>query len=368
MRSPDSSHGGPVESLPPILPIDFGPAEAAGMNRSEERPRILIVRLSAIGDTALTMPLLFALRERLPRAHIGWVVGEAAAPLLRGTKQLDRLHVWSDHTAGGLWRLVRELRAGRYGVSIDPQGLSKSALLPYLAGIPRRVGFAPAPLETRELAPLLINEKSSPPAGVTHLSARTLWLGRALGAGLPVNPEVQLPSEERARQRMADWWRSQGLDSRAIVFGIGTSWRNKIWPVTEMALLMGEVRRMDYRPVVLWGPAEEPWLDRWKAILGPEVLWAPRTTIADMIALLNLGDRYAGPDSAALHLAWLLGKPTFSWFGPSDPRRCAPPGPGHAYVAKGPHNFRRSSVRGRGLQALKATEVIPAFRSWLGES
>jgi len=325
----------------------------------------LIVRLSALGDTALTLPLLFALRERLPRAHIGWVVGESAAPLLQGVSELDRLHVWRNRERGigGLWRLVRELRGECYDISLDPQGLTKSALLPYLAGIPRRVGFTPAPLETRELAPLLINEKLTPPLHLTHVSARCLWLGRALGVELPTAPVIRLPRDREAQRRMSKWWRGQGLDGQTIVFGIGTSRANKIWPVTEMALLMAEVRRWGWRPVVLWGPREERRLQQWQAVLGPEVLWAPRTTVADMIALLDLGKFYAGPDSAALHLAWLLGKPTFSWFGPSDPRRCAPPGPGHAHVARGPHDFRRRG--GSGLQNLKAAEVIPVFRDWL---
>ena len=56
-------------------------------------PRILIVRLSAIGDTVLSVPVLCALRERFPRATIGWIVERTSAPLLRGHADLDHLIV-----------------------------------------------------------------------------------------------------------------------------------------------------------------------------------------------------------------------------------------------------------------------------------
>ena len=104
--------------------------------------RILIVRLSSLGDTVLTMPLLFALRSRAPTAYIGWVIGEAASPLLEALPQLDCVHVWKnrDREPFGLLRLARELRSKHYEVSIDPQGLAKSAILPILAGIRERVG------------------------------------------------------------------------------------------------------------------------------------------------------------------------------------------------------------------------------------
>jgi len=74
---------------------------------------------------------------------------------------------------------------------------------------------------------------------------------------------------------------------------------------------------------------------------------------------------YAGPDSAALHLAWLLGKPTFSWFGASDPARCAPVGPAHAHIAMGPHDWHRKRPRSTGLLSLTGTEALPPFEEWL---
>ena len=121
--------------------------------------RILIVRLSALGDVALTLPLLFALRGNLPSAHVGWVVDEPFLPLLKGLSQLNRIHVWtkSERRFSAFWQLIREIRNENYQVSLDPQGLTRSAMIPFLSGIPMRVGFRHAPMEGRELAPLLTN-------------------------------------------------------------------------------------------------------------------------------------------------------------------------------------------------------------------
>jgi heptosyltransferase I len=329
--------------------------------------RILIVRLSALGDTALTLPLLFALREAIPNAHMGWVVGEAAAPLLENLPQLNRIHIWEKSTRNPLdmWRLIKEIRAEAYEVSIDPQGLTRSSILPYFAGIAKRVGFAPAPLEGRELAPLFTNLTVSPPAELTHVSARNLFLGRSLGLDMPTHMQVQFPHNEPADLRMERWWEENALTPRTIVFGIGAGWPTKMWSVEEIAVLIQEAENEGYRCVILWGPKEKDRIWEWRTLLKNKVLWAPPTDIHEMIALLRLCNRYAGPDSAALHLAWLLGKPTFSWFGASDPVRCAPPGEIHSFIARGPHTFHRKKFFASGLHTLRGEEVLGTFAGWL---
>ncbi len=327
--------------------------------------RILIVRLSALGDTALTVPLLLALREALPKAHLGWVVEELSAPLLETLPQLDTLHVWrkKDRSAVGMWKLGRELRAHDYHVSIDAQGLTKSALLPWLAGIPRRVGFARAPLEARELAPILNNVRISPPPHVRHIADRILCLGEGMGLDLSAQPRPLFPVDPSAHHRMQEWWNGEGLGSKAVIFGISSSWVTKMWPVEHMASIVNLARDRGYRCVLTWGPGDAQRLPQWLEALGNNVVPSPPTThLADLVALLSLGERYAGPDSASLHLAWLLGKPTFSWFGPSDSERGGPYGPGHVKVVAHPPTRRKE---GPMLQSLTPDRVVPLFEAWL---
>src|SRR5262245_52562197 len=117
--------------------------------------RILIVRLSAMGDVVHVLPMLAALRAALPDARIGWLVEERAASLLEGHPQLDRVWIWPRKRITELLRrgrvfaalrvvrdFTRELRAARYEVAIDAQGNARSAALAWLSGAPRRIGLA----------------------------------------------------------------------------------------------------------------------------------------------------------------------------------------------------------------------------------
>jgi len=328
---------------------------------------VLIVRLSALGDTALTIPLARLLKQQRPDLQLGWVVGEGAAPLLRGLDDIDRLHILAkrERHPAGLWRLAREIRRQDYQVALDPQGLSLSALLPWLAGIPQRVGFVPGPLESRELAPLMLNRRISVPREITHIALRSLYLATALGIDVAGLPPVDLPRNQAAAERVGRWWQAQGLGDNTLVMGLGAGWPTKIWPAERAVHLARLAVEEGLQVVLLWGPAERQQLPAWKTLFADAAVPAPATDVADMLELLRLARCYAGPDSAALHLAWLLGKPTFSWFGASDPARCAPLGRGQVHVGRGPHHWRRSAWLGNPLYKLLPQQVLPTFRCWL---
>src|SRR5690348_2742343 len=94
-------------------------------------PRILISRLSAIGDVLHSLPVACALRREFPTAHIGWIVEGRTGDLLANHPAIDTLHRvkrgWLK-SLRAVWALRHELKAARYKVSIDIQGLTKSAI------------------------------------------------------------------------------------------------------------------------------------------------------------------------------------------------------------------------------------------------
>src|SRR5262245_27684636 len=106
--------------------------------------RFLIVRLSAIGDVIHGLPLANALRARLPGAMIGWLVEGRAGDLLEGHPAIDKLirvpRKWLKSPTT-VWNLRRQLRGGKFDVTIDAQGLAKSAIAAWLSGARRRIGF-----------------------------------------------------------------------------------------------------------------------------------------------------------------------------------------------------------------------------------
>ena len=111
--------------------------------------RILIVKLSAIGDIIHTLPAVSALRRAYPKAWLAWIVEKAGANLLRGNPDLDELvvvdtHAWRTNWWVGLrhaWYVTRHLRRAGFDICVDFQGLLKSAFFTYLSGAPVRLGF-----------------------------------------------------------------------------------------------------------------------------------------------------------------------------------------------------------------------------------
>lgn len=327
--------------------------------------RILITRLSALGDTVLTLPLLFTIRETYPDAYIGWVVEEGSASLLQDIPDIDKLHIVkkADKSLFGYYRVGREISKEGYEYVLDAQGLSKSALIGFFAGIKNRIGFKRAPLEAREISPILNNRLVSPPAELTHIALRSQYLAGELGIEPPYSINKTLPLAEDALAGMQSWWNENDLGKRVIVFGVGTSWVTKIWPVEYMKSLVDIALDSNYKVVVTWGPAEEDSLPEWRKVFGEEVLWSPKTkSVSELAALVSLGECYAGPDSAPLHIAWMLKKPTFSWFGASCSKRGAPPSEHDRHVIAHPPTRQRT---GEMMWGLKPEVVAPEFNEWL---
>lgn len=174
--------------------------------------RILIVRLSAIGDVIMASPMAQAIREALPSAHIAWAVEPLAAALVRANPYVDEVLVvdtagtwatWLGHArkaqAGALVRAVgafrREMRARAFDVAIDGHGLLRSGAVTWLSGAPRRIG----PRQGREGSRVFVTERTPLPKSPTRLSAQYMALLRPLGIDTtPRTPILAIPDEERA--------------------------------------------------------------------------------------------------------------------------------------------------------------------------
>ena len=221
-----------------------------------DRPRILIVRLSAIGDVIHAVPILCALRRSLPHAVITWVAEGHAGDLIEGHPALDRLvrlpRKWlkSPRTVWGLRRQLRELGCD---VAIDIQGLTKSAVAAWLSGAAHRIGFGG--VDGRELSPLLNNRLVTPTA--THVIDRNLQLLEPLGI---VNPAVSfdLPAKPVDTARMAAYLASAGLTSGLAVINPGAGWPSKQWPAARFGAVAQHLAAAHRLPsVVVWAGAAE---------------------------------------------------------------------------------------------------------------
>src|ERR1700683_2038749 len=150
--------------------------------------KILVVRLSSLGDIVHSLPGVAALRDAAPDAQIDWLVARAWAPILEGSPVADRLISFDQKRASGVIRAIRELRAADYDTAVDFQGLYKSAALTLFSGAARRVGFDR--LSAREPgASIFYNDRVR--AAGPHRVQKNLSLSERLGA--PVNAEPKFP-------------------------------------------------------------------------------------------------------------------------------------------------------------------------------
>ncbi len=357
-------------------------------------PRVLIIRLSALGDILHALPLLDALKRQWPDAFIGWLTEPAGAGLLDGHPLIDRLHVvprreWKANRwralRGPLRALARDLRSQHYDTAIDAQGLTKSALWGLAARAPRRIGFAGR--ESRELAGLLNNERVLPAPDRLHVVERNLALLQPLGIQVRSNEihfPVHIPAAARTR---ADCILGEDEAIPLIVMNPGAGWATKIWPPEcygQLARRLLEER--PFRIALAWGPGEEPLvraalaaaqappadftLDTLPA--GPGLSPLPATEFPELAAVIERATLFVGGDTGPTHLAAALAKPTVAMMGPLDARRNGPYGPGsvtiqHAVPRRAPWwaNHRKWCDPRTDLRRVTVDEVLAACRAML---
>ncbi len=303
--------------------------------------RILIIRLSAIGDVIHTLPALEVLRTALPKARIGWVVEELSAPLLEGHQAIDRLYVMPKRRWRGQWAKVwrsevvpffRGIRQDGWDATIDFQGLTKSGVVALAAGAKVRIGYGDR--DGREINKWFTNRKIVPPESARHVVERNLCLLEGLGISVPrerVFGGIALEGEEKtaAREFFEAWGMEPGRE--VVALNPGAGWESKRWPWGHF-VRVGERLYSDrnLKPLVLWGPNEEALRD---AILGDlrergvEARAAPPTGLRELAALVREVALFVGGDTGPTHLAAIQGVPTLGVFGGSDAVRNGPWGP-----------------------------------------
>ena len=289
-----------------------------------EQPRILIWKLSALGDVLLSTPSLRAVRRQFPKAHITLIVGRAAAELVARCPYLDELIVYDprrkDRGVRGHWALLKKLRAGAFDLSIDLQNSRRTHLLAWLAGIPVRIGYA------RKWGRLL-NRGIRLPRVVLAPIAHQQYLLRQ--AGLTVDGdalEIWPSAQEDARAQALVGSRADGAPVVGVHPGGSGRWKTKRWDLDRWAQLCEALAQRQVRVIVTGGPEER---GLWEALTGAmrarPVNAIGQTSLLELACLIKRCDVFIAHDSSTLHLAAAVGTPTVALFGPTDPARHLPP-------------------------------------------
>lgn len=290
--------------------------------------RILIVRLSALGDIVMASGLIPALRARWPDAHIAWLAEPAGAVLLEANPRVDEVIrwdrlAWKALARGGRWLalgravagLRSRLRAGQYDLVLDTQGLLKSALPAWLSAAPRRVGLA-----SREGGHRLMTEVVQRPGDGRRLGSEYRQLAAHLGCpDTPYGPDLALSAADQADASRA--LAAAGVNGAYAALCPFTTRAQKHWFEDRwIALGRALAERHGLLPVVLGGPDDRSAADTLASGMGAgAVTVAGRLGLRASAAAVADARLVVGVDTALTHMGTAFHRPTVALFGSTRP-------------------------------------------------
>jgi 3-deoxy-D-manno-octulosonic-acid transferase/heptosyltransferase-1 len=313
-------------------------------------PRILFIRLSAVGDVINTLPALEALRRGLPHARIGFVVEDRAHDLIANHPSVDQVHLfrrrrWARwlHQPIHWAQLAREtadflggIRRERYEVALDFQGNLKGALHGLVSGASRRIGFARG--HCREANYFFNNQHVEPPGG-HKINRVEKFLSLAAALGVPVtNAGYRLPESPGSAARVDHFLKDRGIGAHVTIHpGTSDFGKLKRWRPERFAELAERIgREYPLCPLITWGPGERALAEEIVAgSRGRAVLAMETRSILDLAELIRSSRLFVGCDSGPLHLSSAVRTPSVALFGPKDPRTYGPYNPHHRVIHKG---------------------------------
>ena len=290
--------------------------------------RILIVRLSSMGDVIHALPL--AANARASGAEVGWVVERKFAGLLEGNPDVDRVltadtaawrrRPFSVATRRDVGRLRREIREFSPDVTIDAQGLWKSSLVAKASAAPV-IGFA-RDARREPSSAILCAIPVEPAAEEAHVVDRNLALLE------PAAIEVRARAPQAAYLAALPSPEAEAFLASAprpfVLLHPGAGRAEKAWGEERFAhLARGLLRERGLVPIVSWGPGDEHRAERLRALL-PKRPPMPKLGFAGLARVIRASTLFIGGDTGPLHLADALGVPTLALFGPTYPARNGP--------------------------------------------
>jgi len=302
--------------------------------------RILVIRLSAIGDIVFASPIIAALRRAYPQAHLAWLAQPECAPLLRHHPDLDQVitwprgewrALWQERRWGELGRRVRALRADLrrqgFDLVLDLQGLLKSGLLAWLTGARERVG-----LGSREGSQWLMTRVVPRSGDPRAIGSEYRFLAETLGLPLEGFAMSLVPGEE-ARAFARDLIERRGLGAGYAVLCPFTTRPQKHWFEARWAELATRLHRELGLPVLmLGGPADGEAARRIQAQsdagrASPPgyppanglVNLAGTTSLLQAAALIESSQLVIGVDTGLSHMGIAFDRPSLLLFGSTRP-------------------------------------------------
>ena len=289
--------------------------------------RILLIRLSSLGDIVLTTPAIRAVRGHFPDAHIAMLVGKQSAEVLQANPHLDEIitfdRVAKDKDTGEMLRIARVLRESRFTLAIDLQRKFRTALLMYLGGVAERVGKG-------RLCTLSVPEQ-----GNKHATAHYFDLLHAVDIPA-VDQRLEMFLVESERAEASQRFDTAGVSQTGLKVGFfpGAGWKLREWMPERFASIGDRLVQHFSAEVLIFGGEKESELVHSVANLmsAPAVPFAGNLQVRELAACIEKCDLFLTNDTGPMHIAAAVGTPTVSLFGPGNHIRFQPLGELHQII------------------------------------
>lgn len=289
--------------------------------------RILFIKLSSIGDIVHTLPALAAVRRRIPDAHIAWAVDSRYAEILRGNELIDELIELDTRSLSGGKRIegilldvtsqLNRIRKARFDVTLDFQGLWKSAFVGKFSGAKERWGFSKDALREPS-SRMLLTHTANIDDGI-HVIRKNLELP---SQALKFDATDEAPSfpifTEKANVAEAEAIAAKAGGKFAVI-NPGGGWVTKLWPAKNfgrLASLLSE--ELGIASVITTGPGENELSEKALAADTAGTAVAAQPSLKGFYELSKRAAVYIGGDTGPTHIAAAAGARVVGLFGPTE--------------------------------------------------
>ena len=333
----------------------------------QTHPKILVIKLGALGDIILAVSSLRALRENFPQAHIAVLVGSPFRPILQNCPYINQtIEFPLASSYRDIWHLSSLLRKLNFDIVIDLQNNRLSHLLSFLSACNRRYGYDNGKFS------LLLNRKvrevKSPLSPIKH-QGRTLKL---LGIE-SVKEDLELWPDTDDKRWVEDFLKKHRKNKTVPLVGInpGASprWLSKRWGVAKFAALLDKMQANKMEVLITGKGEDKELLGELRQLCKNSFIDAvDKTSFMQLACLIKSCNAYITSDSAPLHIAYAMKTPVVALFGPTDPRRHTIASARQVVIKKEvacSPCYRRRCRKHSCMQDISVEEVFEAVRKLL---
>lgn len=308
--------------------------------------KILIIRLTSLGDVIFTVPLACALKNSNENIEIGWLVAEKGLGVVKNNPCVDKCHFlplkewkrrpFSLKTHNEFWALIKEIRNEKYDIALDCQQMLKSLFLLLFCGAKRRITFKDA----RELSILGGNEFIKPKADFRdfnyHIVERNLDFARQLGVE-PEKIEFAMPeTSTEVKEKVSDFLSGLNPSKKNVVIAPATTWQNKHWAEKNWAELLDSINQK-CNLIITGTDADFELVNRILSKTSGSIDYlnlVGKTNVEELREVFSRSDVVISPDSGSAHLAWASKNPAVvAIFTCTPPKRFGPYGDSKKYFS-----------------------------------